>query len=92
MRGHEQRGARYAIVVQATELELSTVLVAPTSRRALATSFRPEVVVGGTRTRVLAEQVRAVDRGRLGRAVGRLSSEEMHGVDRALATVLGLDL
>ena len=41
-RGDEQRGARYAVVVQADEfLGLSTVLVAPTSASAAPTSFRP---------------------------------------------------
>lgn len=88
--GREQRGARYAVVVQATVLELSTVLVAPTSTGARAASFRPEVVVGRTRSRVLAEQVGVVDRGRLGRSMGRLTVDEMGSVDRALETVLGL--
>lgn len=88
--GHEQRGARYAVVVQATALELSTVLVAPTSTRARPTSFRPDVTLGRTHTRVLAEQVGVVDRGRLGRSAGRLNSEELEAVDRALETVLGL--
>ena len=39
-RGHEQRGTRYAIVVQADEfLDLGTVLVSPTSTSARAASF-----------------------------------------------------
>jgi mRNA interferase MazF len=88
--GHEQQGARYAVVVQATALELSTVLVAPTSTKARPASFRPEVVLGGTRTRVLAEQVGAVDRGRLGRSVAQLAWDELGAVERALETVLGL--
>ena len=37
-RGHEQRGARYAVIVQADEfLDLSTVLIAPTSTSARRT-------------------------------------------------------
>ncbi len=88
--GHEQRGVRYAVVLQASELELSTVIVAPTSTRALATSFRPEIQVVGQRTRVLTEQLRTVDRRRLGEPVGRLTWEELEEVDRALETVLGL--
>ena len=89
-RGHEQRGVRYAVVVQETALELSTVLVVPTSTRAQPASFRPEVVLGGARTRVLAEQVGVVDRGRLGRPAGELSAQELGDVDRALELVLGL--
>lgn len=88
--GHEQRGVRYAVVVQESELQLSTVVIAPTSTGALATSFRPEIGVAGRRTRVMTEQMRAVDRRRLGKRVGRLSWEELDEVDRALELVLGL--
>jgi mRNA interferase MazF len=79
------------VVVQANELlPRSVVLVAPTSRSARPASFRPEVEIGGETTRVLVEQTGAVDVQRLGRAHGRLSREEMWGVDDALLTVLGL--
>ncbi|HEX8803644.1 MAG TPA: type II toxin-antitoxin system PemK/MazF family toxin [Acidimicrobiales bacterium] len=89
--GHEQRGDRYGIVVQADAfLPRSVVIVAPTSRSARAASFRPEVDVAGRATRVLVEQVGAVDVGRLGELAGHLSPEEMWGVDEALATVLDL--
>ncbi|MEO5840657.1 MAG: type II toxin-antitoxin system PemK/MazF family toxin [Acidimicrobiales bacterium] len=90
--GHEQQGERYGVIVQADELlPRSVVLVAPTSRRARAASFRPQVTVAGDDTRVLIEQVGAVDMQRLGKRVGRLAAEEMWAVDEALMTVLGLD-
>lgn len=90
-RGHEQRGARYAVVVQADELlALSTVLVAPTSRSALAASFRPEVEIAGQRTRVMVEQLRALDAQRLEEFAGRLSASEIGEVDEALTLVLAL--
>ena len=90
-RGSEQRGARYAVVVQADELlALSTVLVAPTSRWAPARSFRPLIDVDGQATRVLVEQLTAISAGRLGRSAGRLSAQELRAVDDALAVVLGL--
>ena len=89
--GHEQHGDRFGVVVQADEmLPRSVVLVAPTSRSARAASFRPEVDVAGETTRVLVEQVGAVDVQRLGDLVGHLSREELWGVDDALQTVLGL--
>lgn len=89
--GHEQRGDRYGVVVQADELlPRSVVLVAPTSRSARSASFRPEVEVLDESTRVLVEQVGAVDVGRLGDLVGHLTREELWGVDEALTTVLGL--
>jgi mRNA interferase MazF len=90
-RGHEQAGARYGVVLQADELiSLSTVIVAPTSTRALPASFRPEVEIDGARTRVLVEQLGAVDPSRLGESQGLLARNELHDVDRALAIVLGL--
>lgn len=90
-RGHEQRGPRYAVVVQADELlGLSTVLVAPTSRSARAASFRPEVDIAGQRTRVMVEQVRALDVDRLNDFAGRLSTTEMRDVDEAISLVLAL--
>jgi mRNA interferase MazF len=89
--GHEQRGDRFGVVVQADEmLPRSVVLVAPTSRSARAASFRPEVEVGGKVTCVLVEQVGAVDAQRLGDLAGHLSREELWGIDDALVTVLGL--
>jgi mRNA interferase MazF len=90
-RGHEQRGARYAVVVQADEfLGLSTVLVSPTSSSALPASFRPPIEVEGRETRVLVEQTTVVDPVRLGRTAGRLDAPELRAVDDALALLLGL--
>jgi mRNA interferase MazF len=90
-RGLEQRGARYAVVVQADEfLGLSTVLVSPTSTRAQPASFRPTIIVRGSETRVLVEQTTVVDPQRLGGSAGRLDAAELRSVDEALALVLGL--
>ena len=89
--GHEQHGDRFGVVVQADELlPRSVVLVAPTSRSARPASFRPEIDVGGEATRVLVEQVGAVDASRLGDLFGHLTREELWGVDDALMTVFGL--
>lgn len=89
--GHEQYGDRYGVVVQAEEfLPRSVVIVAPTSRSARQASFRPEIDVEGQRTRVLVEQIGAVDASCLGELSGHLSPEELWGVDEALSTVLGL--
>jgi mRNA interferase MazF len=89
--GREPHGPRYAVVVQADNLlGLSTALVAPTSRSALAASFRPEVEVAGQATRVMVEQLRALDVQRLGDRAGRLDTDEMRDVDEALSLVLAL--
>lgn len=90
--GHEQRGRRLGIIVQSDAmLPRSVVLVAPTSTRARPASFRPELDVDGERTRILVEQLGAVDVGRLGGCVGRITIDEQWQVDNALLTVLGLD-
>ena len=89
--GHEQQGRRYGVIVQADELlPRSVVLVAPTSHSARPASFRPEIDLLGEKTRVLVEQVGAIDAGRLGDLVARVSPEQQWGIDEALLTVLGL--
>lgn len=89
--GHEQRGARYAVVVQSDYVNLSTLLVAPTSTSARATEFRPTITIDGTETRVLVEQTAAVNpETRLGDFVGRLDAAERAELDRALQIVFGL--
>lgn len=67
-----------------------TWLVTRTSTSARAASFRPEAEIGGTNTRILAEQVAAVDPGRLGKSVGFLSFDAMRRLDAALRIVLDL--
>lgn len=90
-RGREQRGARYAVVVQADEfLHLSTTIVAPTSTTARSATFRPVISVDGQDTRVLVEQITVVDPRRLGRSAGRLDASELRALDEALALILGL--
>ncbi len=89
--GLGQRGRRFGVVVQANEfLPRSVVLVAPTSRSAKPASFRPEIDLLGENTRILVEQVGAVDAGGLGDLVGRVTPQQQWGIDEALLTVLGL--
>ena len=89
--GHEQQGERFGVILQSdVMLPRSVVIVAPTSRSARPASFRPEIEVSGSVTRVLVEQLGAVDVQRLGHRVRHLSAEELWSVDDALAVVLGL--
>ena len=79
------------MVVQSDDLlDLSTVLVAPTSSSALAATFRPVIELLGRETRVLVEQTTAIDPQRLGDPAGRLGAREMRAVDDALRVLLGL--
>lgn len=75
VRGHEQAGTRFAVVVQSDDLPLSTWVVAPTSTGRREATFRPEVD----------------PETRLGQFAGRLGAAELRAVNAALMTVLGLD-
>jgi mRNA interferase MazF len=89
--GREQRGRRFGVVMQSDALlPRSVVLVAPTSTSARAASFRPEIEIEDTPTKVLVEQIGAVNVGWLGDLAGHLTPEEQWGIDSALLTVLGL--
>ncbi len=94
IRGHEQRGRRYGVVLQNDRLlSLSTVIVAPTSTHARPALFRPEIELEDLEdgpTRVIVEQMAAIDPSRLGRSAGFLTFGELRAVDHALADVLGL--
>lgn len=90
--GHEQQGRRFGVIVQSDALlPRSVVLLAPTSTGARPASIRPEITVLGATTRVLVEQVGAVDVSRLGKKVGRVEIDAMWSIDESLATVLGLN-
>ena len=92
VRGHEQAGERYAVVIQSDDLALSTCLIAPTSTGRRPASFRPEIEINGTTTRVMAEQLTAIDpHTRLGEFAGRLKSSELQALDAAIKVVLALD-
>ena len=89
--GHEQRGLRYAVVLQSDYLaELSTWLVAPTSTSALPLSFRPRIEVEGQPTLLLVDQLAAADLTRLGRPAGRLTTDELGRRTPPIRIVLGL--
>ena len=88
--GHEQRGPRYAVAIQSDQILLSTLVVAPTSTSAQPAVFRPEIKMDGTRTRVLIDQMRAVDASRLGDVAGRLDAVETGEIDRAVRLILGV--
>ena len=89
-KGHEQRGRRFAVVLQPDWLNLSTWIVAFTSTSARETSFRPSVIIAHQETLVMCDQLDTVDLDRLNEPVGFLSSQDMQRVDEALALVLDL--
>lgn len=90
-KGHEQKGRRFAVVLQSDTLPLSTVVAAPTTTGSWGASFHPEIELSGRSSRVLIEQMICVDPAiRFGRKVGRVSPAEQLDIDRAVKLVLGL--
>ncbi len=87
---HEQRGPRYAVVVQSDAVLRSTVLVAPTSHSARSSTVRPEIDINGITTRVVVEQTSAISTNRLGDFAGRLDAHEITEIDEAIRIVFGL--
>lgn len=96
--GHEQMGPRPAVVVSndiANALD-SVVLVAPITSQPAKWDQPWDVKLqdgdplprGG---RVLCSQLRAVDRRRLERKVGKLSPVQMAALEQALKVALGID-
>ena len=89
-RGHEQRGARYGVIVQSDRLHLSTVLVAPTSAHARSAPHRVLIDVEDVQTQVLTEPIHAIDVDQLGPLVARLSPQAMSDIRAAMAWTLDL--
>lgn len=95
-KGHEQAGARPAIVVQADMYcVLSTLWVIPTSASARADiDFHVPVTVDGERTYALIEQLTTIDKARRLRSqayLGRLTAAEMDRIDEMMRIFGGLD-
>lgn len=89
--GQKQYGWRHIVVLSADELHgAGTVIVAPTSRRAVPASFRPLISVTGQVHRVLVEQLHVVPVDRLRHHAAHLTSAEQRAVDEALEAVLAL--
>lgn len=87
----QQRGRRFGVILQADEfLPRSVVIVAPTSQSARAATFRPEIEINDEPTRVLIEQLGAVDTNRHGKLVGHIAPAEQWEIDDALRLILAL--
>jgi mRNA interferase MazF len=91
--GSEIRKQRPCVILSLTALnnKRSTVVVAP-----LASSghVRPPLVIAvdsvGKGSNARIDQLRAVDKSRIGNVFGKLPDHEMLEIERAIVTVLGL--
>ena len=71
-------------------MEWSVATVVPTSTRAQASVFRPEIDFNGTPTRALIDQIRTVDTRYVTDLAGYLMADDLAALGRALANYLGI--
>jgi mRNA interferase MazF len=96
--GHEIRKTRPAVIIQndISNRYSPVTIVAAVSSQFSEPPFPREVLIAPAesglpkRSAVIVNQIRSVDRQRLGKKVGRLSRESMRRVDEALKISLGL--
>jgi mRNA interferase MazF len=90
-RGHEQGGKRLGLVVSPSESPLSVTVVIPTSTSAGPSIHRPELEIAGRTTRLLVDQIRAIDAEYIvGDPVDYLTRDQLTEVELALAHYLGV--
>lgn len=99
--GHEQAGARPAIIVQANRFEkqLPTTIIIPLTSQLAAQSFpgtfliQPDAENGLTMPSVaLVFQMRAIDKKRLKRKIGNLSSTHLTEMNKHIKDLLQLTI
>lgn len=82
----EIRKTRPCVVVSPAEMNayLRTVIVAPMTSQGFDAPFRPTLTFQGTSGRILLDQVRTVDKVRLVKKLGALTTQKHHKVMQTL--------
>lgn len=95
--GHEQAGARPAIIAQASQFgdRLPTVLIVPLTSRLTAQSFPGTFLIQpdsdnnpDTISAALVFQLRAIDKRRIRRRLGRLSASDLSQIQDQIKALL----
>jgi mRNA interferase MazF len=97
--GHEQRGVRPCIAVSDpavnAEQRFPLIAVVPVSGSVGTGALYPVLAPGGSGlvkpSSALIDHLRAIDKRRIRRIFGRVSSEELAAIDQGLELFLGLD-
>jgi len=89
--GHEQGGKRLGVVVSQGGWSWSVATIVPTSTSAQSTNYRPEVQVDGVTTKLLVDQIRSIDLGRITPVpVDHLDHFELRELEWLISEYLGL--
>ena len=80
--GTEIQKTRPALVVSPDDMNaaLPRVIVAPITSAGRPMGCRPEVVFAGKNARILLDQIRSVDKQRLGKKMGMIDEKNWHSV------------
>jgi len=94
VQGHETGKIRPSIIIQNNKGNIysPTTIVAPLTTRKLETihPFEAAVRLGGVPGKILLNQIRAIDKTRLLKHLGRADKQTMRAVDEAIKISLGL--
>lgn len=79
--GSEIQKTRPALVVSPDDMNtaLPRVIIAPITRAGRPMGCRPEVMFQGKNARILLDQLRCVDKARLGKKMGKIDEKVWHG-------------
>lgn len=91
--GSEVKKTRPAVVISNNAqnmLGLRYIVAPVTSVVKKVYPFETLILIEGQKSKVMLDQVRTIDRRRLGSKIGTLSNEEIHAVDQILKVVLSL--
>ena len=90
--GSEIKKARPCVVVSPSELNdhLRTVIVAPMTSKGFTAPFRVPVTHAGTKGLILLDQVRSVDKIRLAKRLGALSTKTLSAALTGLQEVFAV--
>ena len=80
--GSEIKKTRPALVVSPDDMNavLPRVIIAPITSSGQPMGCRPEVVFQGKNARILLDQLRCVDKARLGKKMGKIEEKAWHDV------------
>lgn len=95
--GHEQMGKRPAIILQEDEYNLPTVLIVPLTTKMKALDFAGTILIKpddrnhlDRESIALAFQLRAIDRKRLSKKIGKLRVDQITKLQSLIKELLGI--